>query len=382
MTDRELRELKRRWRPERCNIERVVGCFVNENKEIIARINQSLALCDDAVKERLLGVLKKAMSGSLGIQLSEMDFSTRQVSEGEEHKLLMSLRSTRLRDGEVLERFYTKVKDAVKLEGNFVILLANDVYDVRTRHSDGELGESNESFSYLVCAVCPLKDAPDALTFRESDSLFHTAGASGILASPELGFTFPAFDNRTTNIYGAVYYAKSRSESYGDFTRAVFNSEPPMPQKAQRTAFGESLSAALADECDMSTVKAVQSVLCEMIESHKESRDPEPLTLTKEGLKSVLENCGASEEVREKFGEKMDASFGTGASVTPKNIIATNSFEVKMPEVKITISPEFRDLISTREINGESYITIKVSGPVEINGIPVAVKRKSDDDSE
>ena len=115
-----------------------------------------------------------------------------------------------------------------------------------------------------------------------------------------------------------------------------------------------------------------------MIESHKDSHDPEPLMLTSAGLKTVLEACGVEEESRERFAEIMDESFGKGVAVAPKNILATNRFEVKMPEVKITISPEHRDLITTREIGGESYITIRVSGPVEINGITVSVGKKNE----
>ena len=160
MTDRDLREIKRRWRPDRCNVGRVVGCFVNSSKEILYRIDQSLGLCDDAVAERLIGVMRKAMSGSIGTSLHNIEFSTRQVSDGEEHRLLMDLRACGLKDGAVLDRFYNRVKDTVKLEGNFVILLANDVYDVPTHHTDGEAGESSAIHSYIVCAVCPVRTHP------------------------------------------------------------------------------------------------------------------------------------------------------------------------------------------------------------------------------
>ena len=40
MTEKELREIKRRFRAERSNIPRIVGCFVNQNNQIIASISQ------------------------------------------------------------------------------------------------------------------------------------------------------------------------------------------------------------------------------------------------------------------------------------------------------------------------------------------------------
>ena len=119
-----------------------------------------------------------------------------------------------------------------------------------------------------------------------------------------------------------------------------------------------------------------------MVEAHKESGDPEPLTISKHTVRTVLEACGAPDEKIKKVEEHMDDSFGLGAELTPKNIVAYNKFELKMPEVKINVSPEYRDLVSTKTINGEEYITIKVTGPVEINGITVnvgAAKRNSEE---
>ena len=323
------------------------------------------------VSERLLSIMKKALSGNVGIAQSQLEFSTKQVSDSEEHKLLMTLRSTELRDTGALDDFYTKVAESLDLEGNYVVLLANDLYDVFSKGSDGEMGDSTERFSYLVCAVCPVKDAPETLTFREADSLFHAAGASGILSSPELGFMFPAFDDRATNIYGALYYTRSRSKAYPEFTARVFGCESPMPTAIQRVTFNDNLGAALSEDCTIEVVRAVHAAVGEMVEAHKESHDPEPLLITKYTVKTLLESCGVPEEKIEKMTEEMDASFGVGAGLTPKNLVAYNKFEVKMPEVKINLSPEYRDLVSTRMINGEKHLVIKVTGPVEINGITV-----------
>lgn len=44
MNQRELGELRRRFRPEKSAISRVYGCYVNSSREIIAYIDQSLGL--------------------------------------------------------------------------------------------------------------------------------------------------------------------------------------------------------------------------------------------------------------------------------------------------------------------------------------------------
>ena len=156
MTDRELREIKRRFRPDKSNVSRIVGCFINENKQVSYKINQSLALANITVSEKLLQILGKALSGSVGISQHDISFSTSQVSEGKEHALLMKLRSSALSDEEALDRFYSTVANSLELGSNYAVFLAYDVYDVFNGRSDGDAGESDRQFSYIACAVCPI----------------------------------------------------------------------------------------------------------------------------------------------------------------------------------------------------------------------------------
>lgn len=376
MTDRELREIKRRFRPERSNIPRIVGCFVNENKQIIARITQSLGLEESIVSEKLLSTMKKTLSGSLGTNLTEIPFSTRQVTDSEEHKLLMGLVRSELKDAELLEKFYDKTIEAVKLESNFVILLANDIYDVPSYSKDGERGESSSLHSYIIAAVCPLKSLPEALTFKESDSLFHAMGVTGLLSAPELGFMFPTFEDRRTNIYNALYYTRSLSENYPDFMRSVLAAEPTMPPKAQKETFSDCLSEVLREECSFELVRSVHAQVAEMVEAHKESKEEEPLMLTKETVKEILENCGVAEEKLKTLDTRLDESFGNNAELTPRNVVSTNKFEVRTPDVSIKVSPEHRDVISTQMIGDTKYVMIRVTGPVEVNGISIEIDEK------
>lgn len=374
MTDKELREIKRRFRPERSNIPKIVGCFVNGNKQIIAKINQSLLGGDPLLSEKLLGVMKKTLSGSLGTNLIDMPFSTKQVLESSEHKLLTSLVKSGLKDEDALSLFYSKVIESVNIEDNFVILLANDVYDVPSFSKGGEREDSTESFSYVICAVCPVKNMPEALSFKENDSLFHLFSAASVLASPELGFMFPTFEDRKTNIYNALFYTRSIAESYPAFTEALFASEPPMPPKAQKAAFSDCLSDALAEECSFEVIRSVHSQVGEMIEAHKESKEPEPLVLTKETVKTILSGCGIADDKLEKVGETIEESFGKNAELSPKNILSVNKFELTTPEVSVKVSPEHKDLVSTQVINDVKYLMIKVTSGVQVNGIDISIE--------
>ena len=42
MNQKELSELKRRFRPDKSAIHRIYGCFVNGNKEIVSYLDESM----------------------------------------------------------------------------------------------------------------------------------------------------------------------------------------------------------------------------------------------------------------------------------------------------------------------------------------------------
>ena len=44
MNEKEVAELRRRLRPDKSNITHILGCYVNEQKEIISQFNEPLAL--------------------------------------------------------------------------------------------------------------------------------------------------------------------------------------------------------------------------------------------------------------------------------------------------------------------------------------------------
>lgn len=86
-------------------------------------------------------------------------FSTQQVMAGEEHKMLMELRTSGAKDARVRQAFYQKVIQSLDMgESNYLLLLASDSYDVPRRNRDAmRAEESEEVFSYILCAVCPVK---------------------------------------------------------------------------------------------------------------------------------------------------------------------------------------------------------------------------------
>ena len=84
--------------------------------------------------EKYLSLLKKSLSGALGKNLIDVVFSTAQVADSDEHRRLMALRDSKLKDSEVRQEFYQAVIDSLDMgDSNYLILLAHDAYDVPHR---------------------------------------------------------------------------------------------------------------------------------------------------------------------------------------------------------------------------------------------------------
>ena len=120
MNQKEFNELRRRWKPDKNAISRIYGCFVNGNKEIVTDLDESLGMMTQEEAEKYLSLLKKALSGALGKNLIDIVFSTRQVMTGEEHRMLMELRTSGAKDARVRQAFYQKVIQSLDMgESNF-----------------------------------------------------------------------------------------------------------------------------------------------------------------------------------------------------------------------------------------------------------------------
>ena len=270
MNEKEIAEIRRRFRPDKTNIAKIRGCFVNEAHELVSEFYESLGLLAPEQTEDILSRLKKTLSGTLGKNLIDIEFSTAQVLESDEHKLLSTLRKTGLSDDEAVKEFYEKVHASVQIEGAYLILLANDTYDIPVRAKDGEeMEDSTEMFSYFVCAVCPVKLTKPALGYHSNEKKFCNIRPDWAVGVPELGFMFPQYENRGANIYKTLYYTRSAAESQESFIQTLFGTEIPVPMPAieQKENFQAILSESIGEACNMNVVKAVHTEIAELIET-------------------------------------------------------------------------------------------------------------------
>lgn len=378
MNTKEIGEIRRHTRRDRSNMTAIYGCYVNENKQIISQFRRSTGMMSENEGEKYFALLRRTLSGTIGKNLIDICFATSQVANSEEHRFLMDLRKCKLEDEEIRTQFYQKVIDSVSLGENYLILLGYECYDVpfKSKDGDNDNSRSDETYAYIHCAICPVKQTQPKLHYVPEEKDFHDGGIINVVSAPEVGFIFPAFDNRSTNIYNALYYTHSAKENHATFADTMFRVAIPMPAFEQKKSFEALLSATLEEDSNMDVAQTLHEQICQRIEMHKESRIAEPLTLGKEEVKTVLSSCGVSDQHLAKFSVEYDEVFGFDAQLHPKNIIDNKRFEIKTPDVSIKVAPDRTDLIQTRIIDGIKYILICAEDDVEVNGVRIQIGNK------
>ncbi len=374
MNEKEISEIKRRFRVDKSNITRIRGCYINEKKEILSRFDQSVALMSAEETEEIFAVLKKTLSGTAGKNLLDIPFTNNQVLDSDEHRLLTALKNSALSDDEAVGKLFDIIRESLVIEGSYLILLAADRYDVPSYSSDGSKAEDSSSvYSYFLCCICPIRMTRAALGYYIPENRFRNVTPDWVIAPPELGFIFPAFDGRTSNIYNALYYSKNTADNHAELIEALFKVAPPMPAAEQKHSFGTLLRDAVSDECSLEVVCSVQEKLTGIMEEHKALKDPEPVVISKTTVGEVLQSCGVDEGRIEAFEENFDRAFGSKAEIHPSNLIDPRRLEVKTPDVCIRLSPEASGLIETRVIDGQKFILIRADGVVEVNGVEISI---------
>ncbi len=375
MNRQEISEIRKRLNPDKNSIDCIRGCYVDEKGEIISMFAHSLLTLPQEEGEKYLALFRKTLSGAPGKNLVQIEFRPDQVMEGDAHRLLTALRNTNLKVDQAVEQFFHRVIDSLKLEGNYLILLMHDTYDIPFKARDEYKSDeySQDSFPYIICAICPVKLTRPALCYCTEDRGFHDRDLDWVVSAPELGFLFPSYEDGGANIYSAQYYTRDAAESHEEFVDAIFDNRPPMPAAAQKEAFEALLSDSLAEDCSLEVVQTVHEQLRERVEEVKSDRAAEPPTVSKKEVGAMLKECGVPEERVAAFEERYDEEFGPAVDLSAQNIVNVKQFELKTPDVIVKVNPERSDLIETRVIDGSRYILIRADEGVEVNGVNISI---------
>ena len=184
MINREdMLELTRRMTPARTSFVRMAGCYTDSDGEDDGSFNIHFLKLSGSEKARNLAIAKK-------IPFAESN---------------EKLRECGLKNDALLETFYDILIEGLQIHGAYAIYMFYDRYDIPAKASDKErLGESEEMFPYLICAVCPLVGEYEP-------------------GNPICGFLFPAFVDRSGDLERVDIYAERAA--WGDRMASILDAK-------------------------------------------------------------------------------------------------------------------------------------------------------------
>lgn len=375
MNKKEIGEIKRRVRRDRSNMKAVFGCYVNEGKKIISEFRSPMMSLYENEQDKYMALYKKVLSGSLGKNLTDISFPTEHVAgNSKAYQLLFDLRKDALENEELRKEFYQAVIESLDYEGKYLILLGCDTYDVpfKNKNDDVDRDSGSEVFTFVLCAICPVKDTKPNLHYVHEESIFHDGGMIQAVGSPEIGFMYPSFNNRSTDLYQALYYCRKPADFHKDFVEMVLGVTVGQSADEQKQSFKGVLFESLKEECTMDAIVALHEQTQTMLATHKESKNPEALTVNVGTVAAMLSSGGVSDEKIEVFTETFNEVFGEDAEVPVENLVNPKKFNVATENVSMKVDPNFAGQIEVKEINGVKYLLVPVDSFVEVNGITVS----------
>lgn len=380
MFKHEVAEIKKQFTGNRCSITRICGCYVDGEKNKKTQFKEAFLALPEEEMFKYFEILRKTLSGTMEKNLLSLEFPLKAEEEGGAQEFLYRLKESKLKDDDLLDQFYDRVIESYEYVGNYLILIIHDVYDVPGKTSDGIENEdaSDEIYEYIMVSICPVNLSKPGLSYNAEENSFQNRIRDWVVAPPEKGFLFPAFNDRSTDLHSVLYYTKDANDLKEDFVTLMLDCPLPLAASSQKDTFHTIIEETLEETCTIESVISIHEKLTEMIEEHKE--DPAPLILDKEEVKGVLAGSGVANEKLENFDKLYDAAAGSQTALVATNVVSTKTFEVKTPDVVIKVSPDRLDLIETKEIDGRKCLVIDLGSSVEVNGIAVRTSSSSDED--
>lgn len=381
MNKKEIAEIKKLFAKDKCHVRRLCGCYVDAEKNIKTTVKHAFLSLEEEEMFKYINIFRAALSGTIGKNLINLDFPAAQEDEGGTQNFLMKLKNSRLKDDELINEFYGKVIEYYDYPENYYIILADAAYDIPGVTTDGNYLEDASEYVYehLICCICPVKLEKSGLCYNAEANTIETKIRDWLVDVPAHGFLFPAFNDRNTDIHSMLYYTRKSEEPRIEFVDNMFATGYPMTSESQNIAFQAIVEQSLGDECSFDTVKAIHDNLNEMIEEQKEL--PDPVTLDRNDVRSLLVNSGINEDKLEAFDEKYeqiiseescsDSANAADSGFSATNIAGKRNLEIKTPDVVIKVNPERSDLVETAMVDGIPYIMIQISDQVTLNGIKV-----------
>ena len=313
MNKKEVAEIKRRLKKESCTISKMAGCYVNSSKDKVCTFSESFLSLEDEELHKYLEIANKTLSGTVGNNLIELEFPIEAEENGAPQQNLMALKKSGLEDENLYNAFFDHIIETYDFVGNYLILLYYDNYDVMVKTSDNmKLDESEETYEYIICSICPVMLSKPGLGYREDEHRIGARIRDWVVGPTDSGFIFPCFTDRSSDIHSIMMYTKKADDPHKELWEMGLGCASKLTTQEKKNAFTNILTQTIGpDKEDTSDIIVdIQANLSEYIEEKKEVvGNDDDIMLDSEVVEEILKDVPISEEKTEKITKNYEEFF-------------------------------------------------------------------------
>ena len=315
MRKKDILELKKRFKKDHCTFTKMCGCYVNGEKNILLKFRETFLNLEEDDYFKYLEIAKKVLSGTIENNILELNFELNEEHVNEKQLEFMKLKNSQLKDDLLLDDFYNSIINNYDYEGNFLILIFHDAYDIITKTKDNaKLDESEEVYEYILCAICPVELSKAGLRYFEEENSIKSRTRDWVVEAPSNGFVFPAFINRTTDVNSIMYYTKNAKDTHPELMENVLGCPSKQTNTEKKETFNDILRDALGPDEKKSDhfFMEIQESLNNKIEEHNIIHEDSetPIFLTDEVIQDILNESGVPDEITTKIEKSYTENFG------------------------------------------------------------------------
>lgn len=342
MNKKEVAEIKRRFKKESCTIDRMVGCYVDSNKDMVLTFNDTFIDLEEEEYYKYMEIISKCFSGTLGNNLLELPFDINAEIEGGGQDLLYKLRESRLTDEKLLLEYYQRIIDSYDYPGNYFIVMFHDTYDIPMKTNDNLLlDDSDEVYDYVVGAICPVELSKPALGYRPEENRIGSRTRDWVVKPVDTGFIYPCFTERSTDLHACMAYTKNANDPHTEFWENCLGCGSKRTSSQKKAAFANIIKKSIGEEgedCE-DTVLDIQQNLSDFIalESERLGED-ESIILQPADVKDILTDSGVSEgkvnRITESYEQYFEGELPEAEELLDSRALKSNELRLEKIELK------------------------------------------------
>lgn len=376
MNKKELGEIKRSF-SEGCGfftLNHIIYAYVDAEKNVKYNAVKNYATMPEEEGAVVMETLKKALSGSLGKNLTEYAFPNESYEEGGAQHTLYNAVKGKFTDEEANKAFIDRIVENTDYQTAYAVIAGHCTYSILVKDkNDDSLGESDNDYNFTVTAICPVNTGDDGLFYdSEKGTVEKKSNTEMIIArAPQDGFLYPVFSDRSPDVNKVMYYTRSPKKPNLSIVEDVLECRFEFTPDGEKERFHAVLTDVCRDELDYTVITKVNDIIRDVIDQNKNETEPPVIDCSR--MRTILSDAGVSDEKLTALDAVYEATVGDNA-LKASNLVE-NKTVLSVSEITVNISKDATDKVRTSVIQGRKCLIIDLDDPsVKINGIDTTIE--------